>query len=502
MSADASAARAAPPGGRSRGWWRDAPLVAFVFLLYTNIPVLVGQAFGLPMAVGGSHFLLLLLPLVAMLLQRERLKANTVFLLMLLFLAVLLASALRVRHLDIAAARIGTYLVEGIILYWLVLNVVHCMSRVRRVIWTLLAAGALLGGLATWQAVSGSTYEFGGLAARDHEMIEKAEREGITSGARPLERYRGADRAEGPVDEPNRYAQLMIVLLPLALLQLRTARRRTPRMLAAAAGLLVLAGVLLSYSRGAFVALVVLAMALGAVGWVRPARLIVGAVLLAGLIAVATPSYYQRLASIGATTAMIGGRGSPRADGAIRGRTTEMLAALRAWLDHPVLGLGPGLYGDVYSAQYHRLPGIQYRHIRGTREAHSLYLELAADTGIIGFVSFLAIVAAAMAALWRMRKRAASCCPERWALATALWLSVFVYMVVGAFLHLAYERYFWFLLALAGAAVSVMERATTEGSPVPAPAPGTGGAAPPRPLLPRSSPLVTSRTAHPWPRSR
>ena len=493
-------ARATTAGLRSGQRWADAGLVAFVFLLYTNLPVLVRQGFGLPTPVAGFQFLLLLPPLVHLRIRRERLKANLVLLLMLLYLAVQLASSLRVQQLQIAAGYIGTYVVEGIVLYWLVLNAIHRLSSIRRVIWTLLAAGALLGGLSTLQAVSGWTHEFGGLAQRDHEMIEKAEREGITSGVRPLERYRGADRAEGPVDEPNRYAQMMIVLLPLALLQLRTAPRRTLRLLAAAAGLLILAGILLSYSRGAALALAVLAMALAAVRWVRPARLLAAAIVLAGLLSIAAPGYYQRVASIGSASSMLTGGRARSADGAIRGRTTEMLAALRASLDHPVLGLGPGQYGDVYSAEYHRLPGIQYRDIRGTREAHSLYLKVAADTGLVGLVSFLAIVAVAMTGLWRVRERAALGCPERWAMATALWLSVFVYMVTGVFLHLAFERYFWFLLALAGAAVSVMERGTT----ATAPAFDGRGSRPGPPPASLARPLFTptSPPAHPWPQSR
>jgi len=450
--------------GWREGWWPDVAIVAFVFLLYTNIPALVRQAYELPTLVAGAYVVLLVPPLVHVMLRGHRLRVDAVLLLMLLFLAVLLASSLRAPLMPFAVQRIFTYVFEGIVLYWLVVNVVTGMTTLRRVIGTVLIAGAFLGSLSTWQAVTSSNYEFGGLAARDWEMIEKAEREGRAAG-RPLAQYRGADRAEGPVDEPNRYAQLMIVLLPLALVPIRHATTRSARVTGTAVALLVLAGVVLSYSRGAAVALAVLAVALSAVGWLHPARLLAGAVALVVLGAVAAPGYYQRVASIGTATSVFADNGGRGADGAIRGRMTEMLAALHAALDHPVLGVGPAQYWKVYSAQYHQVPGIQFKEIRGTRRAHSLYLELAADTGAVGFTTFLAIVGTAMVALWRARLRYATQRPELSDLATALWLSVFIYMVTGAFLHLAFERYFWFLLALAGASVSVMSNEAVRPSP-------------------------------------
>jgi hypothetical protein len=50
-------------------------------------------------------------------------------------------------------------------------------------------------------------------------------------------------------------------------------------------------------------------------------------------------------------------------DGAIKGRATEMLAALAVYLDHPFIGVGPGQYVPFYSekvsvARRTELPGI------------------------------------------------------------------------------------------------------------------------------------------------
>jgi putative inorganic carbon (HCO3(-)) transporter len=437
-------------------FWPEAALLVVVFLLYTNIPVLVHQTYGVPTLVAGSYILLLAVPLIHLALFRgEKFRVDPTFLLMMLFLAVLVASSLQARNVPVATQRLVTYAIEGLLLYWLVFNVIRRLATLRRVFWTLLAVGALLGALNVYHAATASNYQFGGLASRDQVLIEKAKRLGNIP-SRPLAVYRGADRAGGPVLDPNRYAQIMIVLLPLALLQFRAAKTRARRIGAAAVGALILAAILLSYSRGAFLALALLTVLLPVVGWVRPARLLAGVVILAAAVAVVAPGYFQRVGTIGDAASLLSRNSGAGADGAIRGRTTEMLAALHAALDHPVLGVGPGQYAKVYSAEYHQLPGIGFRDIRGTRRAHSLYLEIAADTGIVGMFVFLAILVASMTALWRTRRRYSSRRPDLSAVATALWLSVTMYLVTGVFLHMSHERYFWFLLALASAAVQVI----------------------------------------------
>src|SRR5439155_1514577 len=87
-------------------------------------------------------------------------------------------------------------------------------------------------------------------------------------------------------------------------------------------------------------------------------------------------------------------------DGAIRGRMTEMMAALFVFLDHPVIGVGPGQYMPVYSQAYMNVPGA-LRHITVERRAHSMYFELAAENGMVGLGLFLAIVGLIQFRLWR-----------------------------------------------------------------------------------------------------
>jgi putative inorganic carbon (HCO3(-)) transporter len=71
-------------------------------------------------------------------------------------------------------------------------------------------------------------------------------------------------------------------------------------------------------------------------------------------------------------------------------------AAAQMFIEHPVLGVGYGNYKVVYSSL------VSYQ---GNLDAHNLYLQLLAETGVIGFVSFCAFVGAFLfSALRSMRE--------------------------------------------------------------------------------------------------
>lgn len=448
----------------------ETATLAVIFALYLNVPAIAHRLHGVPLFAAASLPLLLTLPLAQQLiLRRERPVIDRTFLLMLLFFAVLLTSAVLVaRDKAIAVQRSSTFVTEGLALYWLMINLIRRWATLRRVIWTLLAAGALLGSLSLYQAITGSyDQHFGGLAQRNviPEVTDDQE-ELAPPVALPREEFRGEDRAAGPLDDgsPNRYAQIMIVLIPLALALARSERSRSLRLYAAAAGAIILGGVLLSYSRGAFLMLVVLLFVLVLLKWIRPVRLLVALLALGILVRLVAPSYLDRMGSLTTAKDLISDAPAVEADGSIRGRATEMLAALQAFLDHPVLGVGPGQYAPLYSMEYQQMdPDLKFRDIWKPRRAHTLYFELAAETGIIGLSIFMAIVLLLLRELWRLRRHLYESRPELSHYATAFGLSIVAYLGTAVFLHFAYERYYWLLLGVAGAAVRLMRSEAEHG---------------------------------------
>jgi len=181
--------------------------------------------------------------------------------------------------------------------------------------------------------------------------------------------------------------------------------------------------------------------------------------VLAVLILLATfflpASYVARMGTLRGIKGLFTDQAEVSPDASIRGRATEMLAALRVFLDHPVLGVGPGQYTPFYSEKYHSDPQFAFKYVPGARGAHNLYLQIAAETGIIGLAVFMAMVFLILRQLWQARRHWAYSRPEVANLATALFLSLTAYLVHSVFAHLAYERYFFLLLALAGVAVQI-----------------------------------------------
>jgi hypothetical protein len=423
--------------------------LAVIFLLYVNFPAILTQRHGVPDWVAGSFILLLAVPLVDVVIaRRESLRSDATFYLMVVFVAALLLSSFRAVDQTLALSYVMGYVLEGVLLYWLILNAIRNLSTLRRAIWTILAAGAFLSALCVYQDVTGSyTQEFGGLAARRYD----ADQDLISQMSPDSDKRQKWDRAEGPVGDPNRFAQIMLVLLPLAVVAYRAARSLTSRVCAVSCGWLILAGVLVTLSRGAFLTLVLMGGAMLLLKWVRPGRaLTVGIAILLAAPAV-TPFFLTRLESITNAGYLLSGDASKiqEADSAIRGRTTEMLAALHVFLDHPILGVGPGQFSKFYFQDYGGNADIKFRDIQRSRRAHTLYLEMAAETGMVGLIVFLAIVGLVLRKLWLARRQWQFRRSEYYELATAFWFSLFAYLCTAIFLHLSYQRYYWILVAMA-----------------------------------------------------
>jgi O-antigen ligase len=99
-----------------------------------------------------------------------------------------------------------------------------------------------------------------------------------------------------------------------------------------------------------------------------------------------------------------------------------------------------------------------------------LYFEIGAETGILGLGLFCTITGVTLARLWSRRRRWAEERPDLAALAASLWLAVIAYLGTGMFLSLAYQRYWWVLLALAGAATQILGASAGRLTPVERPA--------------------------------
>jgi putative inorganic carbon (hco3(-)) transporter len=416
-----------------------------IFVFYTNLGV-VAVRNGVPELLATSFFLLIGVPLFYVLVvQKRQFVINTVLVLMVVYLSFSLLSAALSAQPSATFSRVNTYLVEGLILYALILNCVRSPELIRQVIWMLVLAGGFIGGLSVYQGVTGD-YEndFGGLAQISNAQIN-AGPESFFGDQRTV------IRLAGPIGEKNRYAQIMIVLVPLAISRIVAERSRALRTLAVLCGAAILGGIFLTFSRGAGIALVVIFMAMAALRTIPIRYWLTLALGVPLLMLVFAPDYLERISTLSGVSELAAGN-TTEADTSLLGRATENLGTLMIFVDHPILGVGPG-----QTIRYLRAAGneVGLRLLTEDRRAHNMYLEELADTGILGFTAFIGILAVTLIRLWQQSKYWKTRNNDYFQTLTGLLLAVLAYMTTAAFLHLSYARYYWFLLAIAGAAVFV-----------------------------------------------
>jgi O-antigen ligase len=228
----------------------------------------------------------------------------------------------------------------------------------------------------------------------------------------------------------------------------------------------------LTFSRGAAVGLAVVVLTMVALRYIR-IRYLVAAVGIGALVLVAVPQYADRLLTLTSVTSLLSDEAvGSAADNSLLSRATENLTAINVFADHPVVGVGPGQFSTYYR-DYADEIGLSVR--AQDREAHNLYLSLAAESGILGLGAFLVAVIVTLVGLARARRAALATRPDLAALAAAFLLALIAYLASGVFLHLSYARYYWLMLALGGAAALIIRQVMAEESaatqtPAPEPA--------------------------------
>lgn len=432
-------------------FWPELATLFISFVIYANIPVLAARFHGVPAFLAASLILLLLIPLIDYLFKSKKgIRIDETFRFMLLLLGVLILSSVFAKDFATAVEHIFIFLSEGLILYFLMLNVVRRLPTLERVLWVLILTGGLLSTLGIYKSLTGSESQFGGLA-QSHlsRAVEISEHEFEDENAH---------RMDGPVGETNRFAQILLVLLPFAFYKFGTEKAFWMKGLAALIGILILGGISLTYSRGAFLTLSILALLAVFTGHLSPKALVSFGTVLLLLALIVAPGLIGRIASISSLQNLFSDE-AHTVDSSFRGRSTEMIAALNAFLDHPVLGVGPGNYAPFYSQYYHINNDFALKYIPKPRRAHNLFLEFAAESGLVGLTVLLSLLALLLYRLWMERIRWIRAGEMRHAaLATAAAFSILAYLGTGMFLHLAYQRYLWFVLAVCGSCLYILYR--------------------------------------------
>jgi O-antigen ligase len=137
--------------------------------------------------------------------------------------------------------------------------------------------------------------------------------------------------------------------------------------------------------------------------------------------------------------------------------------AAQIFADHPFIGVGYDNF-DVYYLDYSQYVGLDTR--REERQAHNLFMEVAAETGLLGLLTFLLLLTGLVYSVRRARQLFNQMGARRAIyLVDALAISMMGYLAGSLFLHAAFPRYFWLLAAIVLALPQVAANEATAAQP-------------------------------------
>lgn len=294
--------------------------------------------------------------------------------------------------------------IRGIVIFIVMVNVVRTETRLKALLFVAVAA-------AVWLSIE---------AMNDYRL-------GLTT----VEGYRADGRGSGIFGNSNDMALYLVTILPISVALAFSLRSRALRLLFGASAGLILPGIVLSFSRGAFLGLVVLLIFLAIkVGQRHRLKIaIAGFLITVGLFLFAPGSYGSRLLSIFLPSL------DPVGSADIRRR--ELLRSIYIALRHPILGIGMGNYQSQMS-----LSGIV---------THNSYTQVASEMGLAALVCYVLFMITPIRKLGQILREisATQGHSNLYYLSLGLLGALISYMVSSFFLSVAYSWYVYYLVGYA-----------------------------------------------------
>ncbi len=430
----------------------DRGLVLLVFILYTRISAQLSAYHGINRVMTLVMGVLALAIVTRWLIDGERTRYWVRPALWIgVYITICMASIRGAEEPDRAWAGIE-FLFKSTLLVMVLVTLVHSAENLRRVVWAVIFAGIAMGSICTVQSLLGlSENHLGGFAVTQYSHI-----------VGKLHAF----RAGGTINDPNYFAQVMVVVFPLAIERLWAARQRLHLILPAWALFVSLYTVVLTYSRAGVLAIfvmVVLLMPMLVRRRPRPINLAVMGVVLLALVPILPEGYVSRMTGLhyvmrDDTTKSDEAKTTSQKlleEPSFRGRLSENIVSLQMFRDHPLLGVGLNNYQVNYQ-RYSQPLGLDPRTER--RSAHNLYLESFAETGLLGGVVFCSMLCVLVYGARRTRlelKRRGDV--EQAELVSAVTIGAIGFFVAAVFLHASFAYHMWFLIGLGFAMPRVAE---------------------------------------------
>lgn len=271
-----------------------------------------------------------------------------------------------------------------ILIYIVIENTVTNESRLRKIFWTL-----VLGGL--FPALGTIQHYFAGI------LIEKSRGSWI-----------------GVFQNPNEDAYSLALLIPLAVALMKNSRWYTKILLS----LIIcasLAAIFFTFSRGGMLGLVA---GLGLLGWKQKSYVLrVGMIVALGVGLTVAGGFWARKKDFK----------DVKNDVTVQQRVATVIAGGRMFLDHPLLGVGPGcsmVAYPLYVPKEYLDCGCQTQLV-----IHNSFVQVLSEMGAPGFIFFMVLLGASLIDVRRMQSGPLA--PFATGIEVALWIFVVCSMSGG-----------------------------------------------------------------------
>jgi Lipid A core - O-antigen ligase and related enzymes len=250
-------------------------------------------------------------------------------------------------------------------------------------------------------------------------------------GLNTVEGYRAAGRGTGLFGNTNDMALYLVTMLPISVAFFFGSKSALKKVIHAACVAMMLFGIVLSYSRGAFIGVLVVsvffALKIGRRSKFEIAVLLIGGAL--AMIVLAPSGYGDRLLSI-----FLPGLDP---NGSADTRRGELLRSLYVALRHPLLGIGMGNYQ----------PNMSYNGL----VTHNSYTQVASEMGMLALFLYVMFIVTPIRKLATVARQTFTTKGDSqfYYLALGLQASLIVFMVSSFFLSMAYAWNVYYLVGYA-----------------------------------------------------
>lgn len=256
-------------------------------------------------------------------------------------------------------------------------------------------------------------------------------------GKRGFDPTIGDLRSSGLVGDPNEFAVIILVLMPLSLLMFFRSKGSLKKAISLGLFAVLLIGFFGTFSRGGFLGFSVMLMfSMFKFNILNKrsnkvkvfAYIMILAIMGMAVFYPLSERYVARIETLGASPT------SQDAARSVSGRYELYTTALNVFLDHPILGVG--------MRSFHAL------NPRG-KVAHNTYLEVLSGMGLLGFIPFMTILLLSWRELkriqnfWKLRGKESSLTYQS---AAALELGFAGYFVAATFVSLDIHEMTWLLI--------------------------------------------------------